>query len=65
MIKIMVADDEPLQRQYLRTVLEEFPRKYKIVAEADNGEDAVAMALETKPDIPAVTCSSRMVCGMP
>ena len=51
MIKIMVADDEPLQRQYLRTVLEEFPRKYKIVAEADNGEDAVAMALETKPDI--------------
>ena len=51
MIKIRVADDEPLQRQYLRTVLEEFPRKYKIVAEADNGEDAVALALETKPDI--------------
>lgn len=51
MIRIMVADDEPLQRQYLRTVLEEFPRKYKIVAEADNGEDAVALGMETKPDI--------------
>ena len=51
MIKIMVADDEPLQRQYLRTVLEEFPRKYKIVAEADNGEDAVTLGIETRPDI--------------
>ncbi|MGI5874207.1 MAG: response regulator [Bacillota bacterium] len=51
MIKIMVADDEPLQRQYLRTVLEEFPRKFKIVAEADNGEDAVNLGIETRPDI--------------
>ena len=51
MIKIMIADDEPLQRQYLRTVLEEFPRKYKIVAEADNGEDAISYGLETRPDI--------------
>ncbi len=51
MIKIMVADDEPLQRQYLRTVLEEFPRKYKIVAEADNGEDAVSLGIELRPDI--------------
>lgn len=51
MIKIMVADDEPLQRQYLRAVLEEYPRKYKIVAEAENGEEAVAMGLEHRPDV--------------
>ena len=51
MIKIMVADDEPLQRQYLRAVLEEYPRKYKIVAEAANGEEAVALGLEHRPDV--------------
>lgn len=51
MIKIMIADDEQLQRQYLRSVLEEHPNLYKVVAEAANGEEAVALGLEQKPDI--------------
>lgn len=51
MMRIMVADDEPLQRQYLKAVLEEYPRKFKVVAEADNGEDALALGLQHKPEI--------------
>lgn len=51
MIKIMIADDEPLQRQYLRTVLEDSSSQYKVVAEAANGEEAVTLGLELKPDI--------------
>ncbi len=51
MIKVMIADDEQLQRQYLRSVLEEQADLYKVVAEAANGEEAVALGLEYKPDI--------------
>ena len=51
MIKIMIADDEQLQRQYLRTVLEDSSSQYKVVAEAANGEEAVTLGLELKPDI--------------
>lgn len=51
MIKVMIADDEQLQRQYLRNVLEDASEQYKIVAEAANGEEAVAFGLEHKPDI--------------
>ncbi len=51
MIKVMIVDDEPLQRQYIRMILEEFSNSYKIVAEADNGEEAVEMASQFRPDI--------------
>ncbi|MEG1478530.1 MAG: response regulator, partial [Clostridiales bacterium] len=51
MIKVMIADDEQLQRQYLRSVIEGQPQLYKVVAEAANGEEAVTMGLEQKPDI--------------
>ncbi len=50
MIKVMIVDDEPLQRQYIRMILEEFSNSYKI-GRADNGEEAIELAAQYKPDI--------------
>jgi CheY-like chemotaxis protein len=46
--KILIADDRPSSRELLRTVLE---RAGYAVLEAEDGEQAVAVACEAKPDL--------------
>lgn len=46
----MVVDDHPMWRQTLRKVLEQ-DRAGKVVAEAADGDEAVRMAAEIKPDV--------------
>jgi DNA-binding NarL/FixJ family response regulator len=48
-IRILIADDHPLMRQGLRQVIEIEPN-LKIVGEAGNGSEALAMIEELKPD---------------
>ncbi len=48
-IRVLIADDHDLIRQALRTVIDEEP-DMKVVGEACDGEQAVALALELKPD---------------
>ena len=50
MINILIADDEPLQRKYLRTVLED-RKDCRVVADVGDGEEAVAKGLEYRPDM--------------
>lgn len=49
-ITILLADDHPLLRQALRDVLEK-ESDFKIIAEADDGEQAVQIATQMLPDI--------------
>lgn len=49
-ISVMVVDDHPMWRQTLRKVLER-SRVGVVVAEASDGEEAIARARETKPDV--------------
>lgn len=49
-ITIMLVDDHPLIRQALRNILEK-QADFKIVAEASNGEEAVAIATKTTPNV--------------
>jgi DNA-binding NarL/FixJ family response regulator len=49
-ISILLVDDHPLLRQALRAVLER-QADFKIVAEADDGEEAVRLASELVPDV--------------
>jgi DNA-binding NarL/FixJ family response regulator len=50
MIKVLIADDEPLIRTGLRTVLES-AGDIRVTAQADDGRSAVAQALRYRPDV--------------
>ena len=50
MIKVLIADDEPLIRTGLRTVLES-AGDIAVTAQADDGRSAVTQALKYRPDV--------------
>jgi DNA-binding NarL/FixJ family response regulator len=50
MIKVLLADDLPLVRAGLRTLVEA-EGEFLVVGEARNGEEAIALARETNPDV--------------
>ncbi len=49
-IRILLVEDHLLTRIGLKTVIERIP-SFKVVAEAENGEEAIAKADETQPDV--------------
>lgn len=49
-IRVLLADDHPIVRQGLRTLLEEDP-EIDVVGEADDGMATVAQAREMRPDV--------------
>jgi two-component system response regulator YesN len=51
MWKVMIADDEPKIRRGLRASVEQLRPDMKVVAEAEDGETAFAVAQQQKPDI--------------
>jgi len=49
-IRVLIADDHPIIRDSLRTLIETEPN-LKLVGEAVDGEEAVRKAIELKPDV--------------
>ena len=50
MIRVLVADDQPLVRSGFRMILDERD-DLRLIGEAQNGEEAVALARELDPDV--------------
>ena len=50
MIRILLVDDHEIVRTGVRALLETYPM-YKVVGEAIEGNEAIAIAIETKPDV--------------
>lgn len=50
MAKVMVADDHPVFRQGLISLLKQYP-DFEVVGEASNGQEAVVKAGKLKPDV--------------
>ncbi|MGE8065272.1 response regulator [Pseudomonas sp. NPDC089569] len=62
MSKIMIVDDHPTVRLAVRMTLER--DGHQIVAETDNGIDAIRLAKETQPDIAIIDIGIPMLDGL-
>jgi DNA-binding NarL/FixJ family response regulator len=62
-IRVLIADDHPIFRKGLRSVLEA-EHGFVVVAEATNGDEAVRMAREFQPDVLLLDLAMPGVSGM-
>jgi len=58
MIRVLIVDDSPTLRRLLRVILESDP-ELRVVGEARNSEEAVALTHKLQPDI--ITMDSQML----
>ena len=61
--RVLIADDHDVVRSGLRNILEAQPN-CAVVAEAADGKEAIAKAIETKPDIAVVDYSMPIINGV-
>jgi DNA-binding NarL/FixJ family response regulator len=61
--RILIADDHDVVRSGLRVLLHSFP-EFTVIAEAANGEEAVRLALERKPDVILMDISMPVLDGI-
>ncbi len=61
--RILIADDHEIVRSGLRAILE-LHRGWEIVAEADNGKDAIAAIIQHRPDVAILDYSLPLINGI-
>jgi len=62
-IRILLADDQYISREGIRHILQGH-REFQVVGEADNGEQAVRLARELKPDVIIMDARLRRLDGV-
>ena len=62
-IRVLVADDHAIVRTGIRHVLETEPG-FTVVAEASNGTEALALAIELSPDVAVLDISMPGLSGL-
>lgn len=60
---ILIADDHEVVRSGLRSILEAH-EGWQVVAEADNGKDAISLAVEKSPNVAIVDYSLPLINGV-
>ena len=63
MIRILIADDHEIVRKGVRDVINEHPG-WQVCAEAENGPQALELALREKPDIAVLDVSLPLLNGV-
>lgn len=61
-LKILLADDHPIVRQGLKALLED--EGFKVVCEASNGQEAIAMARQYSPDVAVLDLAMPILNGL-
>lgn len=51
MLKLLIVDDERIERSALRMIIERFLPEIRVVGEAENGRVAVELAEQLRPDV--------------
>lgn len=51
MLKILIADDEMIERRYLTALFQKYPRLFTVVGEARNGHEVISQAALLRPDV--------------
>lgn len=61
-LKILLADDHPIVRQGLKALLED--EGFKVVCEASDGQEAIAMARQSSPDVAVLDLAMPILNGL-
>lgn len=64
MLKILIADDEVIERKYLTSVFQKHPDKFQLIAAAQNGKEVIELADKYKPDIIIMDISMPCMSGL-
>lgn len=64
MLKILIADDEVIERKYLTSVFQKHTDKFKLVAAAQNGKEIVELADKHNPDVIIMDISMPCMNGL-
>lgn len=65
LLRLMIAEDEALERKALKFILSKFYKdSIEIVCEASNGKDAVDMAIKFQPDIILMDINMPIIDGL-
>src|SRR5688572_25035204 len=62
-IRVVIAEDSPTVRAYLKSLIEETPGM-QVIGVANNGEEAVALVQELKPDVVSMDISMPRIDGL-
>lgn len=61
---MVIADDEPAVRQYLRYIVEQYNLPFQICGEAEDGEQAVRLADEHQPEFLILDINMPLLSGL-
>lgn len=64
MLKILIADDESIERRYLADLFGKHADQFQVVGEAKNGKEIVALAVQLKPDIIIMDINMPLLNGL-
>jgi DNA-binding NarL/FixJ family response regulator len=62
-LRILIAEDHPMIRKWVRTVLEGHPR-FDVCAEVADGAEAIEQAIRLKPDVVVLNITMPVLSGL-